>query len=304
MAEKKLIRAWWLRTLSVSVLAGALANCSAGSGATRQYSGAPVTPAPAVTSRSGAVKITNVNGSIWVDTAGPTGFVTVTGRPFATGSDDDAAKQAAMAAAAALKLTVSTDPTSGAVTVDGSGDDTSGFDLTVHLPYPFGGLVSITSGNGYVHYVGSSGSTGCTINVTRGDVFVQDGGKTLNINGGTSNITVITLPTLIGTSITTKVGNINASIPQAAVLLITATSASGGTVTPPPNKAVELNLDPTTGDTTDTSGDDGGSNSGEAISTVAPDHKSATIQLGALKVIQQNKWYLNVSTGNGNIVFH
>jgi hypothetical protein len=293
--------AWWTRTLSISAFAGALASCSSSSGATRQYSGTPVTPMPAMITRSGAVKINNVNGSVWVDTAAPTGFITVTGRPFATGPDDDSARQAAMAAAAALKLDVSTD-SSGAVTVDGSGSDTTGFDLTVHLPYPFGGLVSVTSGNGYVHYVGSSGSTGCTINVTRGDIFVQDGGKTLNINGGTSNITVITLPTLIGTSITTKVGNINAQIPQAAVLLIKATTASGGTVTPPPNKAVELNVDPTSGDTTDT-GDDGGA-AGQAISVVAPDHKSATIQLGSLPVIQQNKWFLNVSTGSGNIVFH
>ncbi len=296
--------AWWKRTLLISALAGALANCSASTGATRQYSGAPQTPAPVMISRSASLKITNVNGSIWVDTAGPTGFVTVTGRPFATGADDDAARQAAIAAASALTLTATADST-GAVTVNGPGDDTRGFDLTVHLPYPFGGLVSITSGNGNIHYVGSSGSTGCTINVTRGDVFVQNGGKTLNINGGTSNISVITLPTLIGTSITTKVGNITAQIPQAAVLLITATTASGGTVTPPPNKSVELNLDPTSGDTTDTSsGDDGGpSATGQALSTVAPDHKSATIQLGALPVIQQNKWYLTVSTGNGNIVF-
>jgi hypothetical protein len=262
-----------------------------------------VTPAPAAVTRSGAVKINNVNGSIWVDTAGPTGFVTVTGRPFATGPDDDAARQAAIAAMSSLQLNVSTDM-SGAVTIAGNGDDTRGFDLTVHLPYPFGGQVAVTSGNGYVHYVGSSGSTGCTINVTRGDVFVQDGGKILNITGGTSNINVITLPTLVGTSITTKVGNITAQIPQAAVLLITATTAGGGTVTPPPNKAVELNLDPSSGDTTDMSGDDGGAASGQAISKVSPDHKSATIQLGSLPVIQQNNWYLTVSTGDGNIVFH
>jgi hypothetical protein len=255
-------------------------------------------------SRSGAVKITNVNGAIWVDTAGPTGFVTVTGRPFATGADDDAARQAALAAAAALHLDVSVDSTTGMVNIDGQGDDTRGFDLTVHLPYPFGGLVNITSGNGNVRYVGSSGSSGCTINVTRGDVFVQDAGKILNIKGGTSNISVVTLPTLVGTSITTQVGNINAWIPQAAVLLITATTATGGTVTPPPNKAVELQVDPTTGDTTDTaSGDDGGA-AGQALSKVAPDHKSASIQLGSLDVIQQNSWFLTVSTGNGNIVFH
>jgi hypothetical protein len=293
---------WWVRTLSISALAGALADCSSTSGATRQYSGTPVNPPPAVVTRSGSVKITNVNGSIWVDTASVTGFVTVTGRPFATGADDDAARQAAIAAMASLHLDVSTDST-GVVTVAGDGDDTRGFDLTVHLPYPFGGLVNVTSGNGYVHYVGSSGSTGCTINVTKGDVFVQDGGKFLNITGGTSNISVITLPTLVGTSITTKVGNINAQIPQAAVLLVTATTAGGGTVTPPPDKAVELNLDPSSGDTTDMTGDDGGF-AGQAISNVAPDHKSATIQMGALAVIQQNNWYLTVSTGNGNIVFH
>src|SRR5579862_4396468 len=115
---------------------------------------------------------------------------------------EDAA--AAIAAASSLQLNVSVD-SSGAVDITGEGDDSRGFDLTVHLPYPFGGLVSITSGNGDVHYVGSSGSSGCTIDVTRGDVFVQDGGKILNIKGGTSNITFITLPTLVGTSVTTQV---------------------------------------------------------------------------------------------------
>jgi hypothetical protein len=296
--------AWWAKTLLLSALAGALANCSAQSGGTRQYAGTPVTPMPAAVTRSGAIKITNTNGSIWVDTAGPTGYVTVTGRPFATGPDDAAARQAAIAAASSLQLNVSID-SSGTVDITGEGDNSRGFDLTVHLPYPFGGLVQITSGNGDVHYVGSSGSTGCTINVTRGDVFLQDAGKILNVKGGTSNITFITLPTLVGTSVTTDVGNINATIPKAAVLLITATAASGGVVTPPPNKAVELNYDPTSGDTTDTTaGADSGDLGGSAISNVSADHKSATIQLGSLPVIQENKWFLTVSTGNGNIVFH
>ena len=170
-----------------------------------------------------------------------------------------------------------------------------GLDLAVHLPYPFSALVTIQATVGNVYFVGSSGGNGATIEVGRGDVFVQDGGRSLTIHGGLSNIDVIALPTMIGTSITTDVGDITAQIPDAANLLITAMTESGGTVTPPPNKSVIS--------------DDGETQAFHAssflhplaVSNMGPGNKSATIQLGNPdKAQQQTLW---VSTGRGNIVF-
>ena len=273
-----------------------LPSCEAPAGAVREYAGTSTTLTSAI--GKGGVTITNKNGAVWVDTAGTSGSVAVTGLPFATGPNDDAAHQAAIAALPSLALTVAPDG-QGGVTVAGSGDETKGFDLTVHLPYPFDGLLTIDANNGYVHYVGSSGAKGVSITVGNGDVFVDDGGQNLTISGGTTNIDVITLPTLAGNSITTKVGDISAQIPNAAVLLITATCLSGGTVTPPPNKAVESG-----DDDDDSSGDPSGFSGGTAISNVAPDHRSATIQLGTLASINSLGQYLKVQTGQGSIVFH
>jgi hypothetical protein len=279
--------------LQVGVVAAIITSCATPDAAVRQYSGSSVTLTSALA--KGGVSITNANGGVWVDTAGASGSVSVTGLPFASGPDDASARQAAIAAQASLSLTVVPDG-QGGVTVNGSGDDASGFDLEVHLPYPFDGLLTIDASNGYVHYVGSSGAKGVAITVGSGDIFVQDGGQKLTIAGGTSNIDVITLPTVAGTSITTQVGDISALIPNAAVLFITATTLSGGAVTPPPNKSVVVGDDGSNG-SDDTS-------SGTAISAVAPDHKSATIQLGTMQSIQALGQYLTVQTGNGNVVFH
>jgi hypothetical protein len=183
-------------------VAAIVASCAAPGAAVRQYSGSSVTLTSALA--KGGVSITNANGGVWVDTASASGSVSVTGLPFATGPDDASARQAAIAAQASLSLTVVPDG-QGGVTVNGSGDDATGFDLEVHLPYPFDGLLTIDAGNGYVHYVGSSGAKGVAITVGTGDIFVQDGGQHVTIAGGTSNIDVITLPTVAGTSITIQV---------------------------------------------------------------------------------------------------
>jgi hypothetical protein len=269
----------------------ALAACETRVAEVRRYSGVSV--ARNATLTKGDVMVTNRNGSVWIDTAGRTGEVDVVGRAFATGADDTAAEASAAAAMATLELSVAPDA-SGGVVVSGGGDDSRGFDLVVHLPYPFGGLLTITAVHGYVHYVGSSGARGATINVTEGDIFVQDGGRGLTITGGQSNIDIITLPTITGTSVVTDDGDIRMQVPDAANLLITATAMTGGTVTPPPDRSVEEGADPS--DTSD------GPASG-ATSTVAPDHKSATIQLGDPQTIQDLNQYLTVSTGHGNVVF-
>jgi hypothetical protein len=282
----------WLARWRIAVLAGALTSCEAPTGAVREYAGTSVTLTSAIA--KGGVTITSENGSVWVDTAGSSGSVAVTGLPFATGPDDDSARAAAVAALPSLKLAVGSDG-QGGVTVAAGGDPTKGFDLAVHLPYPFDGLLTVNAKNGYVHYVGSSGAKGASLTVANGDIFAQDAGQQLTITGGTSNVDVITLPTIAGASITTKVGDISVQIPNAAVIFITAKSLSGGTVTPPPNKAVQISG---TGD------DDDDDSNGTAISTVAPDHRSATIQLGTLANIQALNQYLQVQTGAGDIVFH
>ena len=277
--------------LRLALVAGAIAACASPAAAVRQYAGNSVTLGASLA--KGGVSITSENGAVWVDSAGTTGNVSVTARPFASGSDDAAAMQAAAAAASAIPLTVAADG-QGGVTVTAGGDSTKGYDLTVHLPYPFDGLLTIQAKNGYVHYVGTSGAKGASITVGNGDVFAQDAGAHLTITGGTSNIDVITLPTLAGDRITTQNGDIFAQIPNAAVLFITADALTGGTVTPPPDKSVQ---------TSDTGDDDDGSG-GTAISTVAADHAHATIQLGTMTAIQTLGQYLTVQTGHGNIVFH
>ncbi|HEY2511486.1 MAG TPA: hypothetical protein VGI39_11545 [Polyangiaceae bacterium] len=277
--------------LRVALVAGVIASCEAPAAAVRQYAGTSVTLSAPVA--KGGVSITSANGAVWVDSAGTTGSVSVTGRAFASGPDDGAAIVAAAAAATQIPLTVASDG-QGGVTVVAGGDSTKGYDLTVHLPYPFDGLLTIQAKNGYVHYVGTSGAKGASITVGNGDVFAQDAGAHLTITGGTSNIDVITLPTLAGDRISTQNGDISAQIPNAAVLLITADARSGGTVTPPPDKSVQ---------TSDTGDDDDGSR-GTAISTVAEDHAHATIQLGTMTAIQSLGQYLTVQTGHGNIVFH
>jgi hypothetical protein len=274
-------------------MVGALTHCAADvTGVARQYSGTAVTMSTQIMSTSAGITVTNANGSVWVDTAGspsaPCGggstvctYVSVTAEPFATGSDDTSATAAANALQAAGGLQV-VGSASGGVAITAQGDITQGFgyDLTVHVPYPFGGPVTIDAANGYVHYVGSSGANSANITVGNGDVYVQDGGKSIDIQGGTapggrSNITVITLPTVQGFNISTSSGNISAQIPQATVLLISARAATGGTVTPPPNKDVYV----TCTSSSDDSSDD--TPSGAAISVVAPDHRSATVTLGS-----------------------
>ena len=144
---------------------------------------------------------------------------------------------------------------------------------------------------------------------------------------------MITLPTLTGFNVMTTSGSIFAQIPQATVMFITARTAAGGTVTPPPNKDVFLG--------------DGRRRrrrrlhryGGEAVSVVAPDHKSATVTQGSpfapipapptetpAQIAQVTKLTnqclalgstalgntgtaplsecFTVWTGNGNIVFH
>jgi hypothetical protein len=291
-----------LRAIGLTIL-GFSASCSSEVDSVRRYAGTAV--AQTVTSTKGNLVINNRNGSVWVDTAGdttipmggiaPAGMITVVGEPFAMGASDDAAKQAATAAMNALKLTVLPNA-SGDLVVTGTGDDSSGYDLTVHVPYPFGGALTINVTNGYVHYVGSSGGSAATINVAKGDIFVQDGGKKLAIKGGQSNINVIALPTIAGTSIATDYGNITAQIPDSANITITATSLDGGTVTPPPNRSVQVD---TSGDDSTSSFDLGPNLRPLALSTVAPDHKSAVIVLGNLQL----GYTLTVTAGHGNVVF-
>jgi hypothetical protein len=279
------------------ILAAVLAACASDAGHARRYTGTAIVQQVGLS--HGDVTITNRNGMVWVDTAAAANQVSIVGRPFAMGNDDVAAEAAATAAMAGLQLQVTQDA-SGGVDIVGPGDDATGLDLTVHLPYPFAGLLTINVTTGFVHYVGSSGSRGATVNVGTGDIFVQDGGKTLAIAGGRSNVNVITLPTVAGTSITTSDGNITAQIPDSANVLITATSLSGGTVTPPPDRSVQID---------DSSGDDTSSMSAGvvlmplAFSTVSDDHRSAVIQLGDLMKIQLLQQYLTVSTGHGSIVF-
>jgi hypothetical protein len=266
--------------------------CSADGAGVRRYEGPPVSARTA--GGKGQVAITNRNGAIRVDTAGQTAEISAIGIPFAEESPDAAGERRATDAMAGLHLDVTSDA-GGNVSVDGSGSESTGLDVTVHLPYPFSSLLSVKAMVGNVYFVGSSGGNGATIEVERGDVFVQDGGRTLTIKGGLTNIDVIALPTMIGTSLTTDVGDITAQIPDAANLLITATAESGGTVTPPPNKSVIS--------------DDGETQAFHAssslhplaVSNMGPGNKSATIQLGnPTKAGQQTLW---VSTGHGNIVF-
>jgi hypothetical protein len=266
--------------------------CSDGGAGVRRYEGPPVAATAAW--GKGSVDITNRNGAVRVDTAGRTAEISAIGLPFAMASPDAVGERAASDAMGGDRLEVVPDG-AGGVTVTGGGSETSGFDLTVHLPYPFSSAVSINSTSGNVYFVGSSGGNGANIEVGKGDVFVQDGGRSLTIKGGLTNIDVIALPTMIGTSLTTDVGDITAQIPDAANLLITATAEAGGTVTPPPNKSVVS--------------DDGETQALHvtlsahplAVSSLGPGNMSATIQLGNPdKAQQQTLW---VSTGYGNIVF-
>src|SRR4051794_3201134 len=148
------------KTLVLSLFT--LAACEARVSEVRRYAGVPV--AYVVPLAKGDLAIANRNGSIWVDTAGTAGQISVTARPFASGPDDQAAEAAAVASLSTLSLTVAPDGRGG-VDVEGGGDDTQGFDLAVHLPYPFGGQLTIAATNGNVHYVGSSGGRGATIRV-------------------------------------------------------------------------------------------------------------------------------------------
>src|SRR5437588_1168449 len=124
----------------LTFVVSAVTACESRVAEVRRYSGVSI--AQTVRLSKGDVAVTNRNGSVWVDTGGQTGEVDIVGRPFATGSDDAAAEDAAVAAMATLPLTAAPDA-NGGVIVTGGGDDTQGFDLMVHLPYPFGGLLTI-----------------------------------------------------------------------------------------------------------------------------------------------------------------
>jgi hypothetical protein len=284
--SKPLMLLWWTSV----VAAGA---CSAEAPGVSRYDGLAVVQD--VPWGKGHLAIVNRNGNVKVDTAGQTGQITAVGLPFALATPDESGRRtAADAIERDLHLDVTSDG-AGGVTVKGGGSDTEGFDLTVHLPYPFSSLVSITITAGNLSFVGSSGGPGADIEVGTGDVFVQDGGGLLTIKGGLTNVTVIALPTMVGTSIVTDTGDITAQIPDAANLLITATTAGGGTVTPPPNKSV-------VSDDSQTQAFHARSFAHPlAVSNLGPGNKSATIQLGnPAKAAQQT---LRVATGNGNIVF-
>ena len=251
-----------------ALLAGAfaLAGCRVEVTGPKRYDGTPKTTSAAWTTTK-IVTIDNGNGSLTVDTAGTTSDVSVTGAPFALEPDDDQGKQTAVNEMTNKLVLAATADSTGNVTVSGNGTGTYGFDMTVHLPSNFDGPLSITEGNGPITVAGSAISPSTTITGSAGDITVQNIANSVVIKNGAGDITVSARPAGAGNSIRTDVGDINATI--AGDVTITAKTEFGGTVTPPPGAAANLSAD----------------------------KMSAAITLGA------GTGALDVSTGNGNVIF-
>jgi hypothetical protein len=270
-----------------------LSGCAPETSGAKRYEGTPVTSMSDYAAGSEIV-INNPNGNIAVDIAGLANQISVSGVPFAIVADvaDDAAgQQAALAAMNGLDLSVG--PAAMGVAVDVIGaDGTRGLDLTVHLPLFYRAAVTIRADHGFVNFVGASAAPVTTIYAKSGDVSVTNIGNDLYVQGVASNIVVNAAPTLTGGSIVTDDGDVIAKIPDAANLFVTATSLKGGTVTPPPERGVEETTTSFIKPPTRTS---------QAVTTVAPDGRSANIELG--DPLRQGKRTLEVSTGNGNVIF-
>jgi acetylornithine deacetylase/succinyl-diaminopimelate desuccinylase-like protein len=154
-------------------------------------------------------------------------------------------------------------------------------DLTVHLPNPFHGLLTVTATQGNLTYLAAPNSPGAVLNVGTGDVDVENVGNQLTIQVGTGNIVLVTAGTLSGPDssgnpqppslVTTNYGNITAKIPDAASLTINARTVKNGVVR---------------------------AQADQVVVQQAPDGKSAQITIG-----DGMSGVINMGTGDGDIVF-
>src|SRR4051794_24561458 len=117
--------------------AGFSGSCTIESPGLKRYDGLPVAQTIPWLKTKSSVTITNVTGSVWVDIAGNSSEISAVGLPFALQPPDEAGERAAAEALHDGLLMTSAKDAHGALTINASGDAARGFDLTVHLPYPF-----------------------------------------------------------------------------------------------------------------------------------------------------------------------
>lgn len=269
----------------VSLLVGSLAlgACSANDAGNIRYLGTPVTEPVAIMKNTVNVTINSQNGGLLIDTASDSDKVLVSAQPFAIAPGNEDGRKAALALMANAASGPQFSATSGTdgVSIISAGSPSTGWDLTVHLPNPYHGLLAATVANGNVTYLAAPNSTSATFDVGVGDIDVENVGNQLTIRAGVSNVLLVTSGTLSGpdpkgkpvapSSVSTKVGNITAKIPDAASLTITATSGKNGVVRAQADQDVTL---------------------------LSPDGRSQRIIIG-----DGTSGTLQVSTGDGDIVF-
>jgi hypothetical protein len=231
---------------------GALA-CSGESSGSRRYRGSSVLQTIPLSTK-GNITIVSGAGAVFVDTAGDSGQLAVAAVPFAFAAGDAAGEREALSMMnAAPSLVLS--PDGSGVTANQPGDGEVGADLTVHLPNPFHGLLSVQAHFGNVTYWASPSAPGASFRVGVGDVDVENAGNQLNIQADDGDILVVAAATLAGpdtqgnptppSSIITARGNIIAKIPDATSLSIDASIGSGGTIRPQADQDAVMSEDGT-----------------------------------------------------------
>jgi len=142
---------------------------------TVEYRGTPRTATQAWSAGKN-VSIKNSNGKLVVlSDAASAAEIDVSGTPFTRDGQSDAEKQAATAHLTAMASPSVSADAAGNVVIDAPGGGFDGYDLTVHLPSAFDGVLNANNSNGELQYSGTPTGTGNVIHSDNGDVSATVG---------------------------------------------------------------------------------------------------------------------------------
>ena len=179
-----------------------------------------------------AISITNVLGDVKVAADSPIADeVQISGTPFTRDTQDDTGKQSATTRLGNMASpTVTSDATSVVVKATGGGFD--GYRLTVHIPSAFDGAITVNQDTGDATLHSATGAKSSTVHTGVGDITADNLTGTINLTSGNGKLTVSATPSGPGNVLQTDLGDINATIGMAN-LMITAKTDFGGTVSFP-----------------------------------------------------------------------
>lgn len=216
----------------------------------KRFNGSPEVGAEAWNSGQ-AVVVFNDNGKTKIVADSSASEVSVVGRPFAFDAEEEDAKKT-IEEKLNLKVATENGEIVVAATMEGSGS--YGYELEVHLPSSFDGVLDVQQGNGDVELASMGHATATRVNSSNGDIKVKNvtlAGR-IELTTKLGDIEASILPTGSDKSLVrTDMGDVTLGIPASAANLTIHAYSEDGLVTYPEAwsaNAEESNVSITLGD--------------------------------------------------------